>query len=112
MSEKYKIRDQDRAYYVTFATEQWVDVFTRQEYRDIVISSLKHCQKEKGLLIYAWCLMTNHLHMIIGRSGEHKIDEIVRDFKKYTSVHICRAIENHPRESRKFWMLKIFGIAA
>jgi putative transposase len=55
MSEKYKIRDQERPYFITFATESWVDVFTRQQYKDIVIDSLRFCQKEKGLIIYAWC---------------------------------------------------------
>src|SRR5688500_3319325 len=112
MSEKYKVRDQDRPYYVTFATEGWVDVFTRQEYRDILFESLKFCQAEKGLVIYAWCLMTNHLHMIVGRNAAFGIDEIIRDFKKYTSVQICRAIESNPRESRRNWMLSIFRAAA
>jgi putative transposase len=108
MSEKYKVRDQDRPYFVTFAVEEWVDVFTRQQYKDIILDSLRHCQKEKGLILHAWCLMTNHIHMIVGRRGERKIEEIIRDFKKYTSVHVCRAIESNPTESRKFWMLNIF----
>ena len=56
--------------------------------------------------------MTNHLHMIIGRNRVYRIDEIIRDFKKYTSVHICRAIEGNVSESRRRWMLNIFGCAA
>jgi len=112
MSEKYKVLDQDRPYFITFAVEGWVDVFTRQQYKDIVIESLQFCQREKGLIVYAWCLMTNHIHLIIGRRGEFKIEEIVRDFKKFTSVHICRAIENNMGESRKHWMLGLFKSAA
>ena len=95
-------------HFVTFAVVHWVDVFTRQEYRDHLLDSLRHCQKEKGLVLSAWCLMSNHIHMIVGRRGKNKIDEIIRDFKKYTSVHICRAIENNDLESRKKWMLDIF----
>ena len=112
MSEKYKILDQDRPYFVTFTVESWVDVFTRQTYKDILLDSLCYCQKEKGLIVYAWCLMTNHIHLIVGRRSENKIEEIVRDFKKYTSVHISRAIENNSLESRKSWMLNIFRTAA
>ena len=56
--------------------------------------------------------MTNHIHMIVGRSGDLKIEEIIRDFKKYTSVHMIRAIENNPLKSRKDWMLDIFNSAA
>jgi REP element-mobilizing transposase RayT len=73
---------------------------------------LRFCQKEKGLILDAWCLMTNHIHMIVGRSGECNIEDIIRDFKKYTSVHICRAIEDNPQESRRSWMLNTFGTAA
>jgi putative transposase len=112
LSEKYKILDQNRPYYITFAVEEWVDVFTRQYYKDILLDSLRFCQKEKGLIIYAWCLMTNHIHMIVGRKDEYKMEEIIRDFKKYTSVHICRAIENNNLESRRSWMLTIFSKAA
>lgn len=105
MSEKYKIRDQEKAYFITFSTAYWIDVFTRSEYVEIVIESLKHCQKEKGLEIYAWCLMSNDIHLIVGRQKEQKIEDIIRDFKKYTSVHIARAIEENNQESRKEWIL-------
>ena len=31
-----------------------VDVFTRSTYIDILLESLRYCQKEKGLRIHAW----------------------------------------------------------
>lgn len=112
MSEKYKVRDQERPYFITFATLEWVDVFTRAQYKDIIVESLKHCQQQKGMVLYAWCLMTNHIHLIIGRNGEENIESIIRDFKKYTSVMVMRAIENNEAESRKQWMLRLFSGAA
>ena len=112
MSGKYKIRDQSRLCFVTFAVIEWIDVFTRQEYRDLLLDSLRYCQKEKGLEIYAWCIMSNHIHLIVGKEKEAKIEEIVRDFKKFTSVKICRAIESNPTESRREWMLELFARAA
>jgi REP element-mobilizing transposase RayT len=112
MSERYKIYDQDRQYFITFAVEGWVDVFTRPLYKNIIVESIKYCQENKGLLVYGWCLMTNHLHMIIGRNGKDKMEDIVRDFKKYTSVQLIRAIESNPAESRKEWMLAVFASAA
>ena len=112
MSDKYKVRSDDVPYFITFAVEGWIDVFTRDLYRDIVLDSLRFCQKEKGLVIYAWCLMTNHIHLIVGRNEQETIDAIIRDFKKYTSVHICRAIEGNHLESRRSWMLDLFAKAA
>ena len=92
MSRKYKFGDNKGAYFISFATVNWIDVFTRQEYRDLLLDSLRYGQKEKGLEIYAWCIMSNHIHLIVGKEKEAKIEEIVRDFKKFTSVKICRAI--------------------
>ena len=65
MSRNYKIQNKEGIYFVTFATVEWVDVFTRKTYRDIFIESIKHCQNAKGLVVYSWCLMSNHVHMIV-----------------------------------------------
>jgi putative transposase len=65
MSWNYKIRDQEKLHFVSYATVNWVDVFTRNEYREIIVDSLNYCTKEKGLEIFAWCIMSNHVHLII-----------------------------------------------
>ena len=57
----YKITDQGAMYFVSFAVVGWIDIFSRKEYRDIIIESLKYCQEHKGLVIYAWCIMSNHV---------------------------------------------------
>ena len=57
----YKIRNQEAIYFITFAVAEWVDVFTRKDYRDIVLESIRHCQNERGLLLHAWCIMSNPL---------------------------------------------------
>ena len=106
----YKIRNKEGIHFVTFAVTEWVDVFTRQEYRDIVLNSIWHCQKEKGLVLYAWCLMSNHIHLIVSAIN-YEASDILRDFKKYTSKKIITAIQENPGESRKEWMLKIFESA-
>ncbi|MEQ9402197.1 MAG: transposase [Cyclobacteriaceae bacterium] len=105
MGRKYAIRDQEKFYFVTFTVIHWMDVFIRDEYREILIDSLKFCQQKKGLIIGAWCLMTNHAHLIIGTTGEMKLEDIIRDLKSFTSRHIRKVLENNPAESRKEWML-------
>ena len=95
MSFSYQIHDQYAVHFVTFTVHQWVDVFTRNEYKDILLESLRFCQERKGLEIYAWVIMTNHIHLIIG-SREGKLSDIIRDFKKYTSVQVIKAIEQNP----------------
>ena len=112
VSRKYKIRDQDQLYFVTFTVIRWLDVFTRREYRDIFMDSLRYCQQYKGLDLYAYCIMTNHVHMIIGRRGTGDLQGIIRDIKKYTSVKIIEAVKDNPQESRKdllMWMFERTG---
>jgi len=108
MSRKYKFRNPDGTYFVTFAVVRWVDVFTREVYRNILLDSFRYCQKEKGLQIHAYVIMTNHMHMIISKVGEHLLENIMRDLKKYTSSRIIEAIKENSLESRKEWMLDIF----
>ncbi len=93
---------------MSIATVEWVDVFSRKEYVEIILESLKHCQKEKGLIIYAWCIMTNHIHLIASAKQGFVLSGIMRDFKKYTSSTIIKAISNNVYESRRNWMLWIF----
>ena len=110
MARKYKFHDNSKLYFVTFTAVQWVDVFTRDVYRDIIYDSLEHCQKNKGLEIYAYCMMTNHLHMIIG-TETGVLSDIVRDFKSFTSRQIRKCIESNGHESRREWMLNLFSMA-
>lgn len=103
----YKIRKQDAMHFITFAVVDWVDVFTRRCYSDIIIESLKHCQLKKKLQLHAWCIMSNHLHLIASALNKN-LSDILRDFKKFTSVEIIKSILQHPGESRKEWMIEIF----
>ena len=51
MSRKYKIGDNDKLYFISFAVAYWIDLFIRKEYKEIGIESWKYCQKEKDLEI-------------------------------------------------------------
>ena len=104
MSRKYKFRDPESLYFISFATVYWIDVFIRNEYKNILLESWKYCQKEKGLDIYAWIIMTSHVHMIIG-SKTNKLENIVRDMKSYTSGQLKESITNNIHESRREWIL-------
>ncbi len=107
MGRKYAIRDQNSIYFVTFTVIQWIDVFTRDNYRTIFLDSVRYCQQNKGLEVYAWCLMTNHVHMILSASNTYKLSDIIRDLKSYTSRHIRKALESDTCESRRSWMLHL-----
>jgi REP element-mobilizing transposase RayT len=110
MSHGCQVRNQSGLYYLTFQIVQWADLFTRQVYRDIVIDSLKYCQQNKGLEIYSYVIMSNHIHLL-ARSQKGNLSDFIRDFKRHTSKKIFETIEQI-NESRREWLLMIFRYAA
>ncbi|HNW69910.1 MAG TPA: transposase [Bacteroidales bacterium] len=108
MSRNYKFHNPEGVYFISFAVVDWLDVFTRNEYKDIVVESLTFCQKEKGMEIFAWCIMTNHVHLIFRDVKQKKPQLLIGDFKRFTSKKIVQAILDNPTESRKEWLIERF----
>ena len=106
----YKITDQNALHFITPTVVGWIDVFSRKVYKDIVIESLKYCCENKGLILYAYVIMTNHIHLIIS-AVDGNLSDIIRDFKKFTSKEVIKEIEVS-NESRKVWMLNKFSFEA
>jgi putative transposase len=107
VSDKYKIANPDGAYFLTLTVVGWIDAFTRKNHKMIIVESLKYCQQNKGLVIFGWCLMPSHMHLIARAEGEATMSEISRDFKKFTARKIIAQIQGEP-ESRREWMLSYF----
>jgi putative transposase len=108
MSRKYKFIDREAVYFVTATVVEWVDVFTRDSYRDILLDSFRYCQKNQGLQVHAWVLMPNHFHMICSFINKNDPGLVLKNIKSFTAIRIIDAIINNPRESRKQWMQRIF----
>ena len=98
------------AYFLTLTVVDWVDVFTRPCYKDLMVESIQYCQQHKGLELYAWVLMTNHVHLIASAQEHTSLSDILRDLKKFTSKALVKAIAEEP-ESRRQWMLYRFEFA-
>ena len=107
MSTGYKIGKDDSAYYLTFQVVGWVDLFTRQVYRDIVVESIKFCQANKGLNLFAYVIMSNHVHLL-AQSEQDNLSGFVRDFKNYTSKKFLEVVLGD-KESRREWMKVVFA---
>jgi REP element-mobilizing transposase RayT len=112
MSRKYKFHNLEGLYFVSFAVIEWIDALIRREYKDIIIESLEFCQKNKGMEIIAWCIMSNHIHLIFRSIKDIEPQNILGDFKRFTSKEIVKAIKENPKESRKEWLLEQFQKAA
>ncbi|UGU17906.1 transposase [Sinomicrobium kalidii] len=110
MREGYSIRDASKPHFVTLTVVDWIDVFTRKAYKDCILDSLRFCMANKGMVLFGYVIMSNHLHMLV-QSETGDLPGLLRDFKKFTAKTILKKIQTGP-ESRREWMLERFARAA
>ncbi len=111
MGFHYKVYDNSRPYFITTTVVDWIDVFIRKNHKLTIVESLEYCRKNKGLEIFAWCLMPSHIHLIVRAEEGHQLSDIIRDFKAHTAKAIIKQIKEEP-ESRREWLLESFKKAA
>ena len=101
MRTRYKTYDSQAPYFLTSTIIAWVPVFTRRPYFDIILTALKYCRLEKGLKIFAYVIMDNHLHLI---GQAENLSAILKDFKSFTAREIIRQAEQDDKQ----WLLQQF----
>ncbi|TAN32770.1 transposase [Patescibacteria group bacterium] len=84
-------------HFLTITVVEWIDIFTKREYFEAIAESLKFCRENKGLLLYEYVIMTNHLHLIVRAKEGFKLSQIISDFKKYTAREICKLLATDNR---------------
>ena len=109
--EDKSIGEQHCCHYLTFNVVDWIDIFVRPVFKQIIVESLNHFIEKKGLKVYAWCLMTNHLHLIAQTKQGFGLSLLADDFKKFTTKIILEDIVAEP-EIRRNWVMKKFEEAS
>jgi REP element-mobilizing transposase RayT len=99
----------DSLYFLTFTIVDWLDVFTRLEYKDWLARQIIYCQANKGLELYAYVIMTNHVHLVARMNEGLSMSDFLRDFKSFTAKGLTGLIADNITESRRDWMLAHFG---
>jgi REP element-mobilizing transposase RayT len=100
-------REKEACYFITLQTVDWVDIFIRPVYKQVIVHTLNHFIESKGLIVYAWCLMSHHLHLLIQAKPGLVIADLEKEYKSFTTTKILEAIDTEP-ETRKDWMLSRF----
>ena len=97
-------------YFVTLTVVDWIDVFTQRKYFDLIIANLEYCRKKKGLRIFSYVIMTNHLHMICS-SNEESLTKLLGHFKSYTAKVLLEEIKRDANPKRRSMFIKRFEAA-
>ncbi|MBM4067143.1 MAG: hypothetical protein FJ266_16170, partial [Planctomycetes bacterium] len=87
MRSRYQIINDSGVYFVTSTIIEWIPVFTKKEYFDIIVQSLAYCRQNKGLKLFAYVVMDNHVHLI---ASANNLSQIMKDFKSYTAREIIK----------------------
>ena len=106
--DRYFIRDQHQTHFITCTIVEWIVLFTRPCYKNIITDSLNYCIKAKGLKVNGWVLMTNHLHILARCKEPHRMSDFLRDFKKFSSKRLAEAVIDEP-ETRRDRLLDKFN---
>ena len=107
MSTAYRFTENEVPHFITMTIVEWMDLFNRQKYKDILIDNLRFCIKEKGLNVHAYVIMSNHVHMIVSTHELKELSGLIRDFKRYTAKVMYETLKSDTQESRRNWMLWI-----
>jgi putative transposase len=104
MRSRYKVFDDQYTYFITSSIHCWVPLIIDESLFEIIIDGLVFAQRKKGLEIYAYVIMLNHIHAVIGHNNSSEIPNIIRDFKKHTSKEIKKHLCTLGRYSNHYWL--------
>jgi hypothetical protein len=112
MTETYKIQPKGM-YFVTLTVVGGIDVFTRCEYCDLLVDNLNYFIDNKRLRVYEYAILPSQLYMIADvEEGKGNLPKVLRDLKGVSAKQLLRAISEHPEESRKEWLMRLFQFFA
>ena len=95
MRSRYKFYEEHYPYFITSTVVEWLPIFTTAACCDILVNSLLHCRRHKGMKIYAWVILDNHFHAII--SGP-ELSKTIRALKGFTAQALIEQIKSEKRE--------------
>jgi REP element-mobilizing transposase RayT len=94
MSRPYRIfTDTNYAYFVTWTLVDWLHLFDKEPYRQIVLDSLNYLRTEKKTQLNAFVVMSSHLHAMLWPEIGINLSDVTRDFKRFTSRKISQEAE-------------------
>jgi len=98
---------EDNINYLTFFTAtilNWNHLLKPDKYRNIIIESLRFLVTNKRVVLSAFVIMPNHIHIVWRINKELKYENVQRDFLKYTSQMILNDLKNyHPSKLKYFY---------
>ncbi|WP_010587330.1 REP-associated tyrosine transposase [Schlesneria paludicola] len=88
---RYQIVETEYSYFMTCTIVSWLPVFTRVEAVDIVYESWRYAQRERGLKLFGYVILENHLHLI---ASAPDLSNVMQRFKSFTARQILALLKS------------------
>ena len=75
-----------RAYFITICSFNKQQYFTNDAFNQAIVNCLKEEKKRTDCLVYVYCLMPDHLHLLLSPPGEGlSVSQFIGGFKSKTT---------------------------
>lgn len=89
--------------FFTATNLSWNHLLQLNEHKKIILESLSFLVIDKRTTLYAFVIMSNHIHLIWQPFGDHAPKSIQHCFLKYTAQHIkFNLLKNNQAELKKY----------
>ena len=95
MRSRYTIAESEGVYFLTATIVNWLPVYPFRDTCLQVLESLQYCRRHKGLRLYAYVLMENHLHLV-AKAAE--LSRCMQSYKRHTVRRILQWAETTRKE--------------
>ncbi|MFY0675129.1 MAG: transposase [Bacteroidia bacterium] len=107
MAKNTPFPDYDLTYF-TMTIVGWQELFIRRNYQEIVVKNINHAIEKKGLQVFGYVVMPNHIHMLASSTKE-KLGLIVQSFKSFSAKELHKEVSETEQHSRKQRLLNAFA---
>ena len=102
MRSRYRVIVPDETYFLTTTIVEWIPVFFSVDACETVTQSLTYCRNHKGLRLYAYVIMDNHVHLV---AEAPDLSNVIQAFKRHTARELIALAERSGKE----WLLNQFA---
>ncbi len=89
--------------FFTATIMKWKKLLEPDKYKDIIIESFQFLVKDNRIKLFAFVIMSNHIHLIWQMQPLIHPQDVQRDFLKYTAQKIKHDLKkNHPAVLSRF----------
>ena len=93
MPHDFQISRDSQALFITLNTKDRLEVFRKDEIKKVICDALSEARKSAGLLLFAYAIMLDHLHLITDQPKP--ISEVLRVVKGITARRVIDYLKEH-----------------